>query len=83
MKRRNPAISARHAAARQMQDRRRDELAQLRLQRRLTDAERAEEDRLTRSLALRVWREDQAAQEARIAQQLAAKTAREEVKDYA
>ena len=29
MKRRNPAISARHAAARRLQDQRRDELAKL------------------------------------------------------
>ena len=72
MKRRNPAISARHAAARQMQDQRRDELAALRLQRRMTDAELEEEARLERALALRVWREGQAAQEARIAATIAA-----------
>ncbi len=72
MKRRNPAISARHAAARQLQDQRRDELAQLRLKRPLTDAELAEEDRLTRALAMRVWREEQRAQEAPIAKTTAA-----------
>lgn len=72
MKRRNPAISARHAAARQLQDQRRDELAKLRLKRPLTDAEMAEEDRLTRALAMRVWREERRAQEARIAKTTAA-----------
>lgn len=83
MRPRNPAISARHAAARQLQDQRRDELARLRLQRPLTDAELAEEDRLTRALAMRVWREEQRAQEARIAETIAAKSAREVMKEYA
>ena len=72
MKRRNPAISARHAAARRLQDQRRDELAKLRLKRPLTDAELAEEDRLTRALAMRVWREEARKQEARIAKTTAA-----------
>ena len=59
MTRRNPAIAARHAAARALQDSRRDELARVRQQRPLTDSELAEEDRLTRSLAMRVWRDQQ------------------------
>lgn len=83
MKRRNPAISARHAAARQLQDQRRDELARLRLRRPLTDAELVEEDRLTRALAMRVWREEQRAQEVRIAEAIAASAARDELKEYA
>ena len=77
MKRRNPAISARHAATRQLQDQGRDELARLRLQRPLTDAERAEEARLENALALRVWRDAQRAQEARIETTIAAQAARE------
>ena len=68
MQHRNPTIKARHAAARKLQDERRDELSNLRLYRRLTDAELDEEARLERALALRVWREEQAAQEARLAQ---------------
>lgn len=71
MKRRNPAISERHATARKLQDERRNELADLRLQRRLTDAELEEEARLERALALRIWREEQAVQEARIAKYIA------------
>ncbi|MFW2445967.1 MAG: hypothetical protein ACN4E6_01455 [Qipengyuania pacifica] len=72
MKRRNSALSERHAAATKLQDGRRDELADLRLQRRLTDAELEEEARLERALALRIWREEQAVQEARIAKSIAA-----------
>ena len=72
MKRRNPAISARHAAARQLQDQRRDELARLRVLRPLTDAELAEEARLTRALAMRVWRQQQREAEARLAAKIAA-----------
>lgn len=72
MKRRNPALSERHAAARKIQDERRNELADLRLQRRLTDAELEEEARLERTLALRIWREEQAVHEARIAKSIAA-----------
>lgn len=83
MRRRNPAISARHAAARQLQDQRRDELARLRVLRPLTDAELVEEDRLTRALELRVWREAQREVEARIETTLAAQAAREKHKELA
>jgi hypothetical protein len=83
MKRRNPAISARHAAARQLQDQRREDLARLRLRRSLTDAELAEEARLEKALALRVWRDAQRAEEARIETTIAAQAARENLKENA
>lgn len=56
-RRRRP--SARIIANRLRDDRRRAELAELRLQRPLTDAEKAEDDRLTHNLAMRVWRDAQ------------------------
>lgn len=47
------------------EDRRRDELVDLRQTRPLTDAERAEEARLEQRLQMRVWREAQRANEKR------------------
>lgn len=56
------------AERRASQDRRRDQLARLRLVRPLTREERAEEDALEHKLAMRVWHKAQAETEARIAQ---------------
>ena len=66
MRRSNPAIAARHAAARALQDKRRDQLAQLRCQRQLTEEEQAEDERLAASLAMRVWRDQQREAETRL-----------------
>ena len=52
------------------QDARRETLAKLRLIRPLTPDERAEEERLERRLAKRVWLAEQAEAEARIAARL-------------
>lgn len=67
-----PMTRAERAAA---QDRRRDQLTQLRLQRPLTDDELREEERLENTLYARIWRaaerETQARLEAKIAAQAA------------
>ena len=52
------------------QDARRDHLARLRCDRPLTTEERAEEERLERRLAARVWLRQQVEAEARLAQKL-------------
>ncbi|KNH02640.1 hypothetical protein J121_424 [Qipengyuania citrea LAMA 915] len=48
------------------QDRRREELANLRLQRPLSEAELREEEQLENRLAMRVWRAQQRETEARL-----------------
>lgn len=48
------------------QDRRRAQLAELRLQRALTEAELREEEQLEHRLAMRVWRAQQRETEARL-----------------
>lgn len=59
---RDEQTAKRHAR----QDARREELAEIRLQRPLTEAEITEEERLERALAHRVWRETQREAEARL-----------------
>ena len=83
MKRRNPAVAARHEAARALQDKRMRELSEIRIRRGLTDAERAEENRLTDALVLRLHRQAQAEKAARIDAKIAAQQAREQKKDAA
>jgi len=58
------------AERREAQERRREQLARLRCTRPLTVEERAEEDRLEHCLAMRVWHQQQAETEARLAQQM-------------
>jgi len=52
------------------QDARRDQLARLRCDRPLTQEERAEEERLERRLAARIWLRQQVEAEARLARKL-------------
>ncbi|VVT07171.1 hypothetical protein [Erythrobacter sp. EC-HK427] len=61
--RRGPFWRERRAA----DDRRRDELADLRIQRPLTKAERAEEAKLEKRLQMQVWQEMQREREAAFA----------------
>ncbi len=64
-----------HAARIAKQDARREQLARLRCARPLTDEERAEEERLERRLAARVWLRQQVEAEARLAHKLTGENA--------
>lgn len=61
----NPSTPS-YASRKVQQDRRREELADLRLQRPLTEAEAHEEERLETLLAMRVWRAQQREAELRL-----------------
>jgi len=65
------------------QDRRRDELAEIRIQRPLTEAETAEEARLERLLHARVWRAAQIEEQRRLDAAIAARTEQPKIEEFA